>query len=114
MPKEPAKPEETAPKAEKAPAELRPVEQWRELLMPDETPANRHARRDFVAAHAVAEVVHGWSDERRNYARSVVLTENDYRAALKASGQCDDYGATCVHKPAFGTSKRQADEARKA
>lgn len=90
-----------APAAEPR-TELRPVEDWRESLTPEDVPANWHTRRNFMASHAAADVAHGWSQERRDYARAVVITEKDYRAALEASGRCDDKGRVCAHAPALG------------
>lgn len=90
-----------------APKELRTVEEWRDILAPADVPENRHARRNFLAAYAAAAVMHGWNDEVRHYAQSVVVTSEDFSNAIKAIGESDERGEPKTHAPAVGRYARE-------
>lgn len=98
------------PPVAKAPREKKPVRKTVELLA-RETGNIRRLRfsidmggskpNPYSPAHRTAARAHGWDERARQGYAPLMLTKEDYLAALKAAQGCDKHGAVCTHAPAL-------------
>lgn len=77
---------------------LKTPEQWRDIAYKADKRGRQHAS---VWQHNAASAVHGWAEHAHHEGAPMLLTGEDYYAALVAASQPDEKGNYVPHRAAL-------------